>query len=122
MIDIDNEEQILRMCDFDYFYNSKECSRELCVFYNDIGHQNSDFNTRQAFIDLGRIGITLNNQANKIKRLKNKANKICIDKLEKIKKHIEELWVWKETDGLDVDFQIYKYIDQEINELKKEKQ
>ena len=61
-IDINNEEEILKECDFDYFYESQNCSHELCRFYNDIRHQNADFNRKQALIDLGRIGITLNKQ------------------------------------------------------------
>lgn len=68
-IDINNEEQILKECDFDYYYNSEECSRELCMFYNDISKQNTLFNKQQARIDLGRIGITLNRQAKRIAEL-----------------------------------------------------
>ena len=73
-IDINNEEQILKKCGcFDYFYNCEECSRELCMFYNDIlSHkikQENNFNTRQAIIDLGRIAITLNQQDKQIKEL-----------------------------------------------------
>ena len=73
-IDINNEEQILKKCGcFDYFYNCEECSRELCMFYNDIlSHkikQENNFNTRQAIIDLGRIAITLNQQDKRIKEL-----------------------------------------------------
>lgn len=58
-IDINNEEQILKECDFDYYYNSV-CSRELCMFFNDIARQDSHFDKRQAYIDLGRIGIMIN--------------------------------------------------------------
>ena len=67
-IDIDNEEEILKECDFDYFYNSENCSSELCAFYNDIfrNGNNANFNKRQALIDLGRIGIVLNNQSQQI--------------------------------------------------------
>lgn len=69
-IDINNEEQILKNCGFfDYFYNCEECSRELCMFYNDIVKQKNNFNTRQALIDLGRIAITLNQQPKRIKEL-----------------------------------------------------
>ena len=73
-IDVNNEEQILKKCGcFDYFYNCEECSRELCMFYNDIlSHkikQENNFNTRQAIIDLGRIAITLNQQDKRIKEL-----------------------------------------------------
>ena len=71
-IDINNEEQILKECSFDYFYNCEECSRELCMFYNDIFKQESNFNTRQAIIDLGRIAITLNQQDKRIKELEKK--------------------------------------------------
>ena len=68
-IDINNEEEILKECDFDYFYESENCSRELCMFYNDIQHKNADFNCKQAYIDLGRIAITLNKQAQRIAEL-----------------------------------------------------
>ena len=71
-IDINNEEQILKNCGFfNYFYNCEECSRELCMFYNDIVKQKNNFNTRQALIDLGRIAITLNQQPKRIKELEN---------------------------------------------------
>ena len=86
-IDINNEEQILKKCGcFDYFYNCEECSRELCMFYNDIlSHkikQENNFNTRQAIIDLGRIAITLNQQDKQIKELEeeNKELEIKLDK------------------------------------------
>lgn len=68
-IDINDEEQILKECDFDYFYNSERCSRELNMFYYDIYNQNANFNKKQALIDLGRIAITLNEQDEKIKEL-----------------------------------------------------
>ena len=84
-IDINDEEQILKECDFDYFYNLEKCSKELCMFYNDIGHQNSDFNTRQAFIDLGRIAITLNQQDKHIKELKQSQKRLAIEILEELK-------------------------------------
>lgn len=61
-IDINNEEEILKECDFDYFYNCEKCSRELCMFYNDILlNKKKSFDRRQALIDLGRIAITINN-------------------------------------------------------------
>ena len=68
-IDINNEDQILRECDFDYYYNCEYCSRELCMFYNDIFRQPKEFDKTQAFIDLGRIAITLNDKAKRIKEL-----------------------------------------------------
>lgn len=68
-IDINNEEEILKECDFDYFYGIENCSRELCMFYNDIQHQNAGFNCKQAHIDLGRIAITLNKQSQRIAEL-----------------------------------------------------
>lgn len=72
-IDINNEEEILKECDFDYFYESENCSHELCMFYNDIQLQNADyFNCKQAHIDLGRIAITLNKQAQRIAELETK--------------------------------------------------
>ena len=71
-IDINDEEQILKnVVFFDYFYNCEECSRELCMFYNDIVKQKNNFNRRQAIIDLGRIAITLNQQDKRIKELEN---------------------------------------------------
>jgi hypothetical protein len=71
-IDINNEKQILAECDFDYYYDSEECSRELCMFYNDITRwgQGKVFDKTKARIDLGRIGITLNRQAKEIEELK----------------------------------------------------
>lgn len=71
-IDINNEKQILAECDFDYYYNSEECSRELCMFYNDITRwgKGKVFDKTKARIDLGRIGITLNRQAKEIEELK----------------------------------------------------
>lgn len=65
-IDINNEEEILKKCNFDYFYNLENCSRELCMFYNDISKQGNNFNKEQAMINLGRIAITLNNQYKEI--------------------------------------------------------
>lgn len=75
-INIDNEEEILKECDFDYYYNSEECSRELCMFYNDISKQNALFNKQQARIDLGRIGITLNKQFQRIAELEEQLKKL----------------------------------------------
>ena len=74
-IDINNEEQILKECDFDYYYNSEVCSSELCMFFNDLCNKefmNVQFNNSQAKIDLGRIGITLNKQFQKISDLEAK--------------------------------------------------
>ena len=72
-IDINNEEQILKECDFDYLYSSEKCSRELCCFYNDIIHSankmQSEYDVNRAFIGLGRIAITLNKQSARIKEL-----------------------------------------------------
>ena len=71
-IDIDNKKQIIAECDFDYYYESEECSRELCMFYNDITQWSKGkvFNKTQAKIDLGRIGIVLNRQHKEIEELK----------------------------------------------------
>lgn len=67
-IDINNEEEILKECNFDYFYNCDDCSRELCMFYNDILKQKEpEFDKRQALIDLMRIAITINKKSNRIK-------------------------------------------------------
>ena len=72
-IDINNEEEILKKCDFNYLYYSEKCSRELCMFYNDIirtaNNLQEKFDAHQAFIDLGRIAITLNQQDARIKEL-----------------------------------------------------
>ena len=90
-IDIDNEEEILKECDFDYFYNSENCSRELCAFYNDIcrNGNNENFDKIQALIDLGRIGIVLNNQNQQIAELKKQ--------LEEKEKEVETLKAKLET-------------------------
>lgn len=71
-VDINNEKQILAECNFDYYYESEECSRELCMFYNDITQWSKGkvFNKTQAKIDLGRIGIVLNRQHKEIEELK----------------------------------------------------
>lgn len=81
-INLDNEEEILKVFNFDYCYNSEQCSRELCMFYNDISKQNNNFNKRQAFVDLGIIAITLNQQDKRIKELEeeNKELEIKLDK------------------------------------------
>ena len=74
-INIDNEEEILKECDFDYYYDSEVCSRELCMFYNDVCNKafmNTKFNDKQAKIDLGRIGIILNKQHKQIADLEAK--------------------------------------------------
>ena len=97
-INIDNEEEILKECDFDYYYDSEVCSRELCMFYNDVCNKafmNTKFNDKQAKIDLGRIGIILNKQHKQIADLeaklaekeKHNQDKIsfAIEQLEKVK-------------------------------------
>ena len=74
-INIDNEEEILKECDFEYYYDSEVCSRELCMFYNDVCNKafmNTKFNDKQAKIDLGRIGIILNKQHKQIADLEAK--------------------------------------------------
>lgn len=69
-IDIDNEEEILQKLDFDYYYNSAHCSKEFCMFFNDLCFdKRNNYNIRQALIDLGRIAITLNQQDKRIKEL-----------------------------------------------------
>lgn len=78
-IDINNEDQILKECNFDYFYNCEECSRELCMFYNDMFREKNNFNIRQAMIDLGRIAITLNQQDKRIKELEQENKKANIN-------------------------------------------
>lgn len=75
-IDINNEEQILKQCDFDYFYQSEKCSSELCMFFNDLYNQDTNFNKKQALIDLGRIAITLNEQDEIIKELESELVKL----------------------------------------------
>ena len=94
-IDINNEEQILKECDFDYYYECYACSRELCMFYNDIFKQPNEFNKRQAFIDLGRIGITINKQYREIADLE--------AKLAEKEKEIEEL---KASSDKNIDYLI----------------
>lgn len=77
-IDINNEEEILKECNFDYFYNCDDCSRELCMFYNDILKQKEpEFDKRQALIDLMRIAITINKKTKRIVEMG-----VEIDKLE----------------------------------------
>ena len=66
-VNIDNEEEILKKCDFDYYYNLENCSRELTAFYNDINQMRvKNYNKRYALIDLGRIGITMNRLASEL--------------------------------------------------------
>ena len=144
MIDIDNEEQILRMCDFDYFYDSYECSRELCMFYNDILKMKPPFDKRQARIDLGRIGITLNRQSAEINRLKKLLETERVIKTQqdnKLKKAEHDRDRYKNTineirdsllskaiqiTGTSVDsvrlYSINEVFNKKLNELKKEKQ
>ena len=91
-IDINNEEQILKNCGFfNYFYNCEECSRELCMFYNDIVKQKNNFNTRQALINLGRIAITLNQQPKRIKELENENKQLKQQLHDLPKKIVEEI-------------------------------
>ena len=69
-IDINNENEILEKFDFNYCYDSEKCSRELCMFFNDISMDNRKaLDKRQAFIDLAIIAITLNRQDKRIKEL-----------------------------------------------------
>ena len=112
-IDINNEEQILKNCGFfDYFYNCEECSRELCMFYNDIVKQKNNFNTRQALIDLGRIAITLNQQPKRIKELEQENQQLKQQLHDLPKKIVEEIrdclldfsngwWRYFMTDGCE---------------------
>ena len=90
-INIDDEEQILNECDFDYFYNLEKCSRELCMFYNDIFKQKNNFNTRQAIIDLGRVGITLNQLLKRIKEVEEENRQFKQQLHELPKKIVEEI-------------------------------
>lgn len=143
MIDIDNEEQVLRMCDFDYFYDSDKCSRELCMFYNDILKMKPPFDKRQALIDLGRIGITLNRQSAEINRLKKLLETERVIKTQqdtKLKKSEHDRDRYKnaineikdsllstaiQTPGTSVDsvrlYSINEVFNKKLNELKKEK-
>ena len=94
-IDINNEEEILKKCDFDYYYNSL-CGRELCMFYNDISKLNKfldKFDIRQAYIDLGRIAITLNKLFEEIEEYKIQlAEKdILVKKIKKLNNKIHDL-------------------------------
>lgn len=76
-IDINNENEILEKFDFNYCYNSAECSRELCMFFNDVCMtKRKNFDKRQALIDLGIIAITLNQQDKRIKELENMNNRL----------------------------------------------
>ena len=128
-INIDNEEEILKECDFDYYYDSEVCSRELCMFYNDLCNKafmNTKFNDKQAKIDLGRIGIILNKQHKQIADLeaklaekeKHNQDKIsfAIEQLEKVYEYTADVW-W--VDG--VSEAVCNFIDQQIKELKEKK-
>jgi hypothetical protein len=82
-IDIDNEEQILTECDFDYYYKSI-CPRELCMFFNDITRQSSNFDKKQARIDLGRIAITLNRMAKQLENNEKEIRKQVCKEIRKV--------------------------------------
>lgn len=121
-IDINNEEEILKECDFDYFYNSENCSRELCAFYNDIfrNENNENFDKRQALIDLGRIGIVLNNQSQQIAELKTENEKLQQQLKDNTKQVCEKIreWVVEHTldfwtcENDDLDAELYEFLDQ----------
>lgn len=112
-IDINNEEQILKECDFDYYYDSV-CSRELCMFFNDIARQDSHFDKLQAYIDLGRIGITINKLFRENTDLEaklaesEKSNEYFADRVEKADKEIKEI------------YKDYNVLVEEYNELKQQ--
>lgn len=116
-IDINNEEQILKECDFDYYYNSENCSRELCKFYNDICHEEDNkFAKTEAYVDLGRIGITLNKQAKQISDLETK----LAEKDSEIK--VGEFW-HSAYKGKQLDYdKIYAELRQSYDENEKLKQ
>lgn len=116
-IDINNEEQILKECDFDYYYNSENCSRELCKFYNDICHEEDNkFAKTEAYVDLGRIGITLNKQAKQISDLEAK----LAEKDSEIK--VGEFW-HSAYKGKQLDYdKIYAELRQSYDENEKLKQ
>lgn len=127
-IDINNEEEILEKINFDTCNNSKECSRELCMFYNSIGllKQVKKFDYRRALIDLGKIYITLDNQDNRIKELekiRDKGNQKLenfynekIDKLDSdYNKHFNELI----EENQQLKYQLEEK-DKEIDKAKKE--
>ena len=107
-IDINNEEEILKECDFDYFYESENCSRELCMFYNDIQHQNADFNCKQAHIDLGRIAITLNKQQQRIAELEEQLKNAIVPKFDR-QEHIYSF-----SFGKIKEFVVVAYLDNNI--------
>ena len=139
-IDIDNEEEIIKECDFNYFYESEECSRELCMFYNDIIRQttNENYNYREAIIDLGRIAITLNKQHKRIAELETKLaeseKKIEELKGERLKFYSDDVRRTQVINGVHFDieqlFVFSEYVehekqvkadkDKEINELKQQ--
>ncbi len=80
-IDINNENEILEKFDFNYCYNSEKCSRELCMFFNDVCMtKRKNFDKRQAFIDLGIIAITLNQQEKIIEELAELKQKAIVPK------------------------------------------
>lgn len=137
-IDINNEKEILKRCDFNYFYGSKKCSRELCMLFEDICFVDANFNKKQALIDLGRIAITLNEQHEKNKELENELNQqngiilfegdalLCVDyycinndvrRIVKENKQFRERLekMQKDKDEFFIKYQYYK---DEYNELK----
>ena len=80
-IDINNEEEILKECDIVYYNNCKYCSRELCKFYNDICFTEEDkFLKTEAYVDLGRIAITLNQQDQRISELEEQLKNAIVPK------------------------------------------
>ncbi len=125
-IDIDNEKQILKECDFDYLYNSKKCSRELCMFYNDIilsaNKMQGEYDVNRAFIDLGRIAIVLNKQSARIKeleeenqQLKQAQKQLAIFELVKLRKQFLDMFLFPTFDALS------PFIDEQIKKLMGEK-
>lgn len=123
-IDINNEKQILKECDFDYFYNSENCSREFCCFFNDITMQRSNFNKKSAIIDLGRIAITLNQQDKRIKELQENLSSVYDDTLEGLRLARDNLLKsYKENQQLKQQLakkeEIIKEMEQEINDRDK---
>ena len=80
-IDINNEEEILKECDFIYFYKSEKCNLELCNIYHDLYvNKDTKFNAEQLFIYLGRIAITLNKQYKKIAELEEQLKNAIVPK------------------------------------------
>lgn len=124
-IDINNEKQILKECDFDYFSHSK-CSRELCEFSHYIEHLfeyylGEEFWVRHALVDLGRIAITLNEQDEKIKeleeKLKQSQNSKAIEELRQLDKYIRKYVCSITTER---DHSLQGYIQSRVKELKGE--